>query len=64
MSGYINANKSLGIQKMPDGYDLMTDTDRAHYFWIRYDGVESVIDCDKWAAYRGAKEDSKKLKGE
>lgn len=59
--GSIDASKSLGIQKMPDGYALMLNPDRTHFYWLRYDGVASVIHWDKWAIYRGASRDSIEL---
>lgn len=51
---------SLGIQKMPEGYVLMLNSDESHFYWLRYDGVESCICWDKWAVYRGAKADKDK----
>jgi len=51
---------SLGIREMPEGYALMLNSDESHFYWIRYDGVESVICWDKWAVYRGAKADKEK----
>lgn len=51
---------SLGIQKMPEGYALMLNSDKSHFYWLRYDGVESCICWDKWAVYRGAKTDKEK----
>lgn len=50
----------LGIQRMPDGYALMWSGATEHYFWLRWDGAEGHINVNKWAAYHGAKEDSKK----
>lgn len=47
---------NLGFQKMPTGYALMCTG--SHYYWLRYDGLESVINWDKWAAYRGAVKDA------
>ena len=55
--GSYDASHCLGIRQMPDGYALMLNPDCTHYYWLRYDGVESVISWDKWAAYRGAKAD-------
>ena len=52
----------LGFRKMPEGYALMLNPDRTHFYWLRYDGVESVICWDKWGAYRGAIKDSKTKK--
>ena len=49
---------SLGVQSMPDGYTLMRNWDGG-YYWICYDGRESVVSWDKWSAYRGAKRDNK-----
>jgi hypothetical protein len=56
-----NASNGLGICKMPPGYALLLNSDESHYFWLRFDGVESVINWDRWAIYRGARDDSKKL---
>lgn len=53
---------SLGIQSMPEGYALMLNPDETHYYWLRADGVESVIHWDRWAVYRGAKSDFKQHK--
>lgn len=53
-------NQSLGIQTMPEGYALMLNSDKTHFYWLRYDGVESCICWDKWAVYRGAKTDAAK----
>ena len=52
--GSEDRSKSLGIQTMPEGYALMLNPDRTHYYWLRHDGVESVINWDKWSVYRGA----------
>lgn len=52
-----DVSSSLGIQTMPEGYKLILNNDRTHYYWLRDDGVESVIDWDKWRVYRGAKAD-------
>jgi len=58
-----NANYSLGIQKMPEGYDLML-ADDTHYFWVeRATERESSFHWDKWAVYRGAKKDALKKEG-
>ena len=51
--GCTDMSKSLGIQKMPNDYALILNSDRSHFFWIT-DSLESVISWDKWAAYRGA----------
>ena len=51
---------SLGIQKMQEGYALMLNGDESHFYWLRYDGVESCICWDKWSVYRGAKADKEK----
>ena len=50
--------KRLGIQKMPEGYALMLNSDRSHFYWLRCDGAESVIHWNEWAIYRGAKTDA------
>ncbi len=56
-SGSRDYSKSLGIRKMPEGYALMLNADESHFYWLRYDGVESNICWDKWSVYRGAKKD-------
>jgi hypothetical protein len=53
-SGCPRMDKSLGFQKMPDGYALMLNCDHTHYFWLRFDGTQSVIDWNKWNVRRGA----------
>ena len=54
--GCIDASGSLGIQKMPDGYALMLNSDGSHYFWMNIEtGSESSEHWDKWAVYHGAK---------
>jgi hypothetical protein len=45
----------LHIACMPEGYALMRNEDD-YFYWLRADGVEGVICWDKWAVYRGAKE--------
>lgn len=57
-AGCSDMSNSLGIQQMPDGYALMLNPDKTHYFWITKNS-ESCIHCDKWAVYRGAKEHAK-----
>ena len=52
--------RNLGLQKMPDGYALMVNGDYTHYYWLRWDGEESMVHWDKWAVYRGARADTKK----
>lgn len=56
-SGCHRMDHALGIQKMPEGYALMLNADESHFYWLRYDGMESCICWDKWAVYRGAKAD-------
>lgn len=54
---------SLGIQKMPDGYHLLIDADGMYFFWMeKATGRESCTHWDKWAVYRGAREDAKKAR--
>lgn len=57
--GSLLMSKSLGIQQMPEGYALMLNGDRTHFYWLRDDGVESAIGWDKWAVYRWAKLDKR-----
>jgi hypothetical protein len=49
--------KELGLcnVRMPKGYALMINADRSHYFWLREDGVESVIHWNRFAIYKWAK---------
>ena len=52
-------DKSLGIQKMPDGYHLLLDKDRMYFTWMEAaTGRESDVHWSKWAVYRGAKADA------
>lgn len=62
--GCMRCDRTLGFTRMPDGYALMLDPDRMHFFWLRYDDAESVTDWDKWAIYRGAVDDSRKAVGD
>ena len=50
-----DVSATLGIQQMPEGYRLMLNRDRTHYYWLRNDGAEGPICWDKWWVYRGAK---------
>lgn len=56
--GCVDMSGSLGIRKMPEGYALMLNPDRTHFYGLRHDGVETGIDWDKWAIYRWAKADA------
>lgn len=53
--GAIRCDSMLGFTKMPRGYALMLNSDKTHFYWLRYDGKESSINWDKWAIYRGAR---------
>lgn len=56
--GCTEVDRSLGIQKMPEGYHLLLDADGMYYFWMeRATGRESAIHWNKWAVYRWAKAD-------
>ena len=57
-NGCQDVTSSLGIQHMPNYYALMLDADGAMFFWVRWDGVESITFADRWDAYRSAKADS------
>lgn len=57
-TGAYVADKMLGIRSMPDGYALMLNCDRTHFYWLRSDGKESCIHWDKWAVYRSAAKDA------
>ena len=54
VSGSHRVDRSLGIQKMPDGYALMLDGDEMYFYWLREDGAQSEIHWNKWAVRRGA----------
>lgn len=54
--GAICRSKSLGIQQMPYGYALMQNED-GYWYWLRFNGVNSVISWNKWDAWRGANAD-------
>lgn len=57
-------SNTLGIQKMPDGFALMLNADRSHFFLIdRATGRESAVHWDRWAVYRWAKEAAAEAKG-
>lgn len=58
MNEPVDMSQSLGIVQMPEGYALMLDADRMHYYWIREDGAESAIHWNKWAVYNWAKTDA------
>ena len=53
-SGCERRDRSLGFLGMPDGYALMLNADRTHYFWLRDDGKESAVSWDKWRVRKGA----------
>ena len=53
---------SLGIQRMPNGYELMWSSITEYFYWLRWDGIESNINCNKWAVYKSAKADSVKFR--
>lgn len=52
-------DSALGVQNMPEGYALMLNADRTHYYWLRHDGTEGPIDWDKWRVRRNAFANSK-----
>jgi hypothetical protein len=58
--GCINYSKRMGCHKLPDGYALMLNSDRSHFYWLRFDGRESDIHWNKWAVFRGIKVDAEK----
>lgn len=53
--GDTDVSKSLGIQKMPEGYALMMNRDESHFYWLRYDSVQSDVHWDRWAIFSAAK---------
>jgi len=52
--GSVRMDKSLGFQRMPEGYALMLNADHTHFYWLRFDGQEGCIDWNKWRARKGA----------
>jgi len=54
---------SLGIKRMPKGYALMLDGDEMYFYWRCEDGRESAIHWNKWAVWRGAMEDARRMRG-
>lgn len=60
--GCRDVSSCLGFVKMPKGYALMLNSDESHFFWLRHDGLESVIYCNRWDVYRMAKLNSIKNK--
>jgi|UniRef100_A0A6H1ZB33 hypothetical protein len=59
--GCSERSKTLGFQKMPEGYALMLDHDEAFFYWLRADGVHSDINWDPWSIYRSARMDADKI---
>lgn len=53
--GCRRVDRSLGIQKMPEGYALMLDADELYFFWLKHDGTEGAVHWNKWAVWKGAK---------
>ena len=67
LTAVINEHLSLGSHRTnfgkvrpPAGYDVLSNPDGTHYYWVCHDGRESVIHWDRWAAYRGAKVDAER----
>jgi hypothetical protein len=60
-SHFANWKLGPGI-KMPEGYALMLDGDAVYFYWLRSDGMQSVCHWDKWAVYRGAKQDAERAR--
>lgn len=51
----------LGVAKMPKGYALLLDHDETFFYWLRDDGKQSDVHWNKWAVYRGARENALKV---
>ena len=49
-----SAERHLGLQRMPEGFALLSDADN-YFYWVREDGVSGERHWDKWAAFRDAK---------
>jgi hypothetical protein len=60
--GCCDASKSLGIVQMPEGFALMLNPDRTHYYYLSAT-QESCIHWNKWAIYRWAKAEYLRIKG-
>lgn len=54
MPGCRRVDHSLGIQKMPEGYALMLDTDGVYFFWLDAEGNEGPSDWNMWRVRRDA----------
>ena len=58
-------DSTLGFQRMPDGYHLMLNADRSHFFWFeKATGRESAIHWNKWAVFHWAKFDAREKEGQ
>lgn len=57
-------NHSLGNQQMPIGYALMLNSDKTHYYGIKWTREESSKHWNKWSIYNWAKKDSVKSEEE
>ena len=51
---------NLGNVRPPAGYEIMLNPDGDHFFWVCFDGRESVIHWDRWATLRGANADAER----
>lgn len=52
-------SKRLGFASVPEGYALMLNADRSHFFYVRHDGKESCIHWNQWAVLKWIKQDAK-----
>lgn len=52
--GCLHMPRALGMHRMPEGYALMLNYDRTHYFWINHESREGGIEWDRWRVRRGA----------
>jgi len=52
--GARRVDRSLGVQKMPDGFALMLDADEMYFYWLRADGRYGAEHWNKWAVRKGA----------
>ena len=63
-NGCEDVSRTLGIKAMPEGYALLLNADQSHFFWMeKSTGRESSIHWNKWAVYRGAVSDAKRISG-
>lgn len=53
-SGNYDATNALGVNTMPHGYALMLNCQQTHYYWVKYNGIQSEDCYHKWDAHNTA----------